>query len=117
LRDELVHHVGVGELLQGREPRDGVEAHRREAGGFDRLQVPAAALDVEDRLRAAEAVALADLDRGVAAAVQDERLVAPQKPRRVYALPEIVGKSVGFGVEPEILHAYDGEGYVLYGAR
>jgi hypothetical protein len=75
VRDELVHHVRVGQPLEPRELADVVEPHRGEAGGFDRLEIPAAALDVQDRLALAEAVALADLHRGVAAAVQDERLV------------------------------------------
>ena len=42
-------------------------------GRLDRLQVPAAAFDVQDVLLVAEDVALADLHRGVAAAVQHQR--------------------------------------------
>ncbi len=79
VRDELVHHVGVGQVLEGRKLQDVLEPHRGEPGGLDELEVPAAALDVKNRLLVAEAVALADLDGGIAAAVQDEGLVLSEQ--------------------------------------
>src|SRR5262249_24802573 len=53
--------------------------------GLDRAHVPAAALDALHLGIVAEKIAHARLHRGVAAAVQDELGIAPEKPRGVDA--------------------------------
>ena len=109
VRDELVHHVRVGEPVEARELEHVVEPDRREARRLDELEVPAAALDVEDVQLVAEAVALGDLHRRVAAAVEDERLVAAEQARGVDARAEIALESDGFRVLPETLHRSIGD--------
>lgn len=71
---------------------------------FDRFQTPAAALDVEDVLFLAEEAALAELDRSVAAAVQDQRRVPPQEPRGIDPQLDVRPAGGGFGVSPQALH-------------
>jgi GNAT superfamily N-acetyltransferase len=108
VRGELVDHLRVGERRQRRQASHVVEVDRREAGRLDRLQVPAAALHVEDVVFLAEQVLLAQLDRGVAAAVQHERLVAPEQARGVHARPQRAVEPRGLGVVPQ---AFMGELY------
>src|SRR6185503_12949649 len=62
------------------------------------------ALDVEHVLFLAEEVPLAQLDRGVAAAVQDERAVAAEQARGVDPRTERTGELRRVGVAPEALH-------------
>jgi len=45
---QFVDHLRVGETLQLGQPAQVVQIHRGETLGLDELQVPAAALDVED---------------------------------------------------------------------
>src|ERR1041384_2743346 len=78
VRVELVHHLRIGELREPGELAHVAERDRREARGLDRLEVPAAALHVEHVLFLAEQVLLAQLDRGVASAVQHERAIAAE---------------------------------------
>src|SRR6202023_1618227 len=78
--------------------------HRGEARLLDGLEVPAAPLDVEDLFLLAEEIAPAQLDRGVAAAVQHQRAVAAEQARGVDPQPEIAAVPAGFGVVPEALH-------------
>ena len=84
LRRELVHHLRVGQR-----PRSLASFSRwarrtgAKPGRLDRLEVPAAALDVEEVLVLADEVPRGELDRGVAAAVQHQRLVAAEQARGV----------------------------------
>src|SRR4029077_17381698 len=78
---------------------------RREAGGLDGLEGPAAALHVEHVLFLAEEVLLAQLDRGVASAVQHERAVAAEQARGVDARAERPGERRRFRVAPEAFHS------------
>ncbi len=80
------------------------QAHRRKIGFLDRFEVTSAALDVEDVLLVAEDIALADLDRGIAPAVQDQRGVAAEETRSVDPLGKIASKARGFLVVPEASH-------------
>src|SRR6185436_8581431 len=89
---------------QGRESLYILKVHRRESARVDRLQVPAAALYVEHLLLVAEQVRLAQLDRRIAAAMQHQRLVAPEQARGVHAWTERAGEASCFGVVPEALH-------------
>ena len=59
---ELVHHLRIWQAAQPRQPAHMPEGDRREAGRLDRLEVPAATLDVEHVLVLAEEVPLAQLD-------------------------------------------------------
>src|SRR4029077_4645574 len=85
-----------------RAPRGG-RAQGREPPRRDRLQIPAAPLDVEDLLGLAETVRLADLDRRVAAAVQHQAPVATEKTRGVDARPEVAVVAGRFFIVPEVL--------------
>src|SRR5207302_11509353 len=69
-----------------------------------RFQVPAAAFHVEDRFLLAEQGFLADLHRGVAAAVQHQGLVAAEQPRGVDAQAEVAPELLRFPIAPETLH-------------
>ena len=104
VRVELVHHLRVGQAGERREPAHVAERHGGEAGSLDGLEIPAAAFHVEDVLVLAEEILLAQLDRGIAAAVQDQRLVAAQQPRGIDARPERAAELRRFGVAPETFH-------------
>ena len=67
------------------------DTQRREAGPFDTGQIPATSLDVQDVDFGSGDVAAGDLDRGVAAAVQDQSGLAAEQPRPVHAGVERVG--------------------------
>ena len=94
VRAELVHHVlvahgserAVGE--EGREADGGVS--RRLDGG----EVPARPLDEEDLDDPPEKVRRLRLDRRIAAAVDDERRVCSEEPRRVRAERERFSREV-----------------------
>ncbi len=105
VRRQLVDHRQVGQRGKLREPLQVREPHRREAGRLDGLEIPAAALDVQDVLVVAQQVALGQLDRGVAAAVQHQRPVGAEQPRRVAAQREVVGTGCGVAVVPAAFHA------------
>ena len=79
------HHVLVGHLVARQELMQRGEPHRRQAGRLDRGHVPARALDAEHVGLVAEKIGHAELDRGVAAAVQHERRIAAEQARRVDA--------------------------------
>jgi hypothetical protein len=49
--------------------------------GFDRREIPAAALDAERRNGVAERIVQDGLDRRVSAAVQDELRIGAEEPR------------------------------------
>ena len=51
------------------------------AGGFDRGQIPAAALDAEHLDRFAQQAGDVSLDRGVATAMQHQLGISAQQPR------------------------------------
>ncbi len=104
VRGHLVDHLRVGKRWQLREALQVREPHRRKARLLDRLQVPAAALHVEQLLHLAQDVLLRHLDRCVAAAVQHQRLVAPQQPGRVAAHAEVAPACRRVLVVPEALH-------------
>src|SRR5262245_1282884 len=80
-------------------------AHRCETRFLDELQVPAAALDVQDLFVFADEIDLAQLDRGVAAAMQYERRVSSEQARGVNTLRQVALESGGLGVVPKALHA------------
>ena len=69
---KLLHHLRIRELLERRQADDAFESDGGESGRFDSLEVPAAAFDIEDVLELAKEIALADLDRRVATAVQHQ---------------------------------------------
>ena len=100
----LVHHLRIAQLAQPGERHEVRHLHRGEAGLLDVLEVPAAALHVEHFALAPEEVRLAHLHRGVAASMQDQRLVAPQQPRGIDAQPEVAGESRGLRVVPQVQH-------------
>ena len=101
---ELVHHLRVRERIELRQALQIVELHRRESGRLYGLQVPAAAFDVQDVFVLAEQVLLHQLDRGVAAAVQHQGLVAPEQARAVDAQIEVAAALRRFLVVPEAVH-------------
>ena len=101
---ELVDHLRVRQRVELRQPLQIVQLHRRESGRLDGLQVPAAALDVQDVFVLAEQVLLHQLDRGVAAAVQHQRLVAPEQARGVDAQSSSLWHCADSLVVPEALH-------------
>ena len=104
VRDQLVHHLRVAEGFEPRQPQQMRQAHRREAGRLDELQIPAAALHIQDVFLVAEQIALADLHRGVAPAVQDERLVASKQTRGIHPEPQVVAELGGFRILPQTVH-------------
>ena len=84
-----VDHVLVGERGQRAQLPQRAELDRRQAGGLDGAHVPARALDAQHLVRLAEQVLGQRLDRRVAAAVQHQRGIAPQQPRRVGAQRDV----------------------------
>jgi hypothetical protein len=104
VRVELVDHLRIGQLGKARELAHIAERDRRETRRLDGLQVPAAALHVEHVLFLAEEVFLAQLDRGIAAAVEHERAVAAEEAGGVDARPERAGELRRLGVAPEAFH-------------
>ena len=104
MRDKLIHHLRVGQSRQLGQAQHVRQTHGGKSLRLDRLQVPAAALHVEDRLFLAEEVFFADLDRGVAASVQHQRFVAAEQPRGVDAQAEVALEFLRFVIAPETLH-------------
>ena len=70
---QLAGHLGVDEGVELEEVEQPPAPQGRESGCLNRLEVPAAALYVQDLILEADDVALSNLDRSVAAAVEDER--------------------------------------------
>jgi hypothetical protein len=101
---EVAHHLLVAHLAAVEERRDVVHAHAREVFALDRLEVGAAALDAEHRNLPATVIALAGLDRGVAAAPDDERGFGADQARRVDEKIEAV-ELARLGVVPAGAHA------------
>ena len=112
--DELVHHVRAGQPIESGKLEHVIEPHRREARRFDELEVPAAALHVEDGQLVAEAVALDDLHRRVAAAVEHERLVAAEQ-ARVYTRAEIASNAASASCQRLCIESIE-EGRELHAA-
>ena len=83
-----------GKLLQMSEP------HRRKTRLAYRLQVPSAAFDEEDLLVLAGHHSLRYLDRRIAAAVQNKRVIAAQQLRRIHAKRKLAGVTRRLGVIP-----------------
>src|SRR6185503_1141338 len=79
VRVELVDHARVGQRREIRELAHVTERNRREACRLYGFQIPAAAFDVEYVLVLAKEILFAELDRGVAAAMQHERFVAAEQ--------------------------------------
>jgi len=93
-------------------------AQWREADGgqsrwFDRGHVPAAALDAQYLYGVAEQIGHHRLDRGVAAAMQDEARIAAEQARGIDAQRQVAadrglgiadGYSFGVGIRPQALH-------------
>ena len=104
MRGELVYHLRVWQCVELRQPKQVVQLHRRKSGRLDSLQVPAAALDVQDVFVLAEQILLHQLDRGVAAAVQYQGLVAPEQARTIDAQVELTRALRRFLVVPEAQH-------------
>jgi hypothetical protein len=99
------HHVGVAQLLERRQLEQGVHSHRREAFGFDRGQIPTAALHVQKMLCLSEQIRLTHLDGGVAAAVQHQRGFTPEQPRAVHPECQGVDRTLScFLLVPKALH-------------
>ena len=89
------------------------KAHGGESCGLDRRHVPAAALDAQHLDLLVEEVLDDGLDRGVAAAVQDELGFAAQEPRGIDAQGEIspnpllgvtLDQPLGVGIGPQAPH-------------
>jgi hypothetical protein len=85
VRAKLVDHRLVRHRVERAQLAQRLELHRRVTVGLDRRQVAPRALDVEHRDLLAEGGPHRGLDRRVAAAMQDERRVAPDEARRVRA--------------------------------
>ena len=62
VRVELVHHLRIGKRGKAGQALDVGERYWRKAGSFNGLEIPAAALHIEDVLLLAEEVPLAQLD-------------------------------------------------------
>jgi hypothetical protein len=76
---QFIDHLQVTERRQFCQPAQVIEPYRGEARRFNRLQVPAAALHVEQIFLVAEQVAGTDLHRGIATPVQDQGWVAAEQ--------------------------------------
>ena len=101
---QLVDHVRVGQHRQLRQLQHMRQPHRREALRLDRLEVPATALDVQHILFFAKDILLADFHRGVATAMQYQRLVAAEQARGVDTGAKFAGPLCGVGIVPKTLH-------------
>ncbi len=102
---QLVDHFRVGQGFQPGQRQQMVQAHRRKTFAFYAGQVPAAALDVENGLFLAEDVGLADLDRGIAAAVQHQAGILPQQTGGVYPQAQVVTVFPCLLIVPQTFHA------------
>ena len=100
----LLEHLRIAQCFKPRELEEMAHPHRREAGRLDRLEIPAASLDVEDLLFLADQIALAYLDGSIAASVQDQRLVPPQQARGVHARAQLARKLLRLRIVPQTLH-------------
>jgi hypothetical protein len=67
-----VDHVLVGQGVEIAHLQQRLEPDPGQAGRFERVEIPAAALDVQHFLHDAEEVLALGLDRGVAAAMHDK---------------------------------------------
>ena len=101
---QLVYHLWIRQLLELGERKHMPHADRGESTLFDGLEVPAAALHVENILGLAEDVVLRDLDRRVAAAVQHQLGITAQEARAVDALREVADITGCLVFVPEIVH-------------
>ena len=89
LGGELVHHLRIRQRLDLCELQQMLHPDRGESLRLDRLQVPAAAFDVENLLFLAEEIAFPDLDGSISAAMQHERGVPSQQPGGINPLLQI----------------------------
>jgi hypothetical protein len=95
-----VDHGLVGERSQRAEPPQRLELHRRQAPGLDICHVGAGALDGDDVVHLAKIVARLRLDRGVAAAMQNEQRIAAEEARGVNAERDVAGDALcGVGLD------------------
>ena len=101
---EIAHHLFVAHLGALEERRDVVHPHAREILALDRFEVRAAALDAEHGDLSAAVVPLAGLDRGVAAAPDDERGFGADETRGIDEKIEAV-ELARLGVVPAGAHA------------
>ena len=86
-----VDHVLVGERLEAAQPAERLQLHGRQPGGLDGAHVPPRALDAQHLVRLAQEVRHPGLDRGVAAAVQDQQRVGAEEARGVGAQCQVLG--------------------------
>ncbi len=82
------HHVFVGKALELARLEQGRELYRRQALRLDDAHVPAAALDAQNVPFVADQIGYSQLDRGVAAAMQNQSRLAAEQPRRINAQRE-----------------------------
>ena len=107
------HHVFVGQCVAGAQLAQSREPHRGQPFRLDRGHVPARTLDAEDFRLVAHQVSGRGLDRGVAAAVQNQRGIATQQTRCIDAQRNImadptfcvgIGHRFGIGFDVAALH-------------
>ena len=79
----LAHHLDVRQRLEAGERGEFLQSHRRQAGRLDRAHVPAAALDAKNLDLAAVRVPNDGLDRGIAAAMENQLRVAAEEAGRI----------------------------------
>ena len=111
-----IDHGLVGERVQRTEPPQRLKLHRRQAPRLDVGHVGAGALDGDDIVLLAEIVAKPRLDRGVAAAMQHEKGIAPEQARGVDAERDVGTDALG-GVALHHLPRGDVVPLALHGAR
>ena len=89
-----LHHVLVGDHGAGEQLAQRRNPDRGQAGWLDRAHVPAGALDAHDVGVVADEIWHAQLDRGIAAAMQHQARVLAEQPGRVNAQRQI-GRDAG----------------------
>src|SRR5262249_44894825 len=100
---EIADHLLVAHVLALEQRADVVHADAREILALHRFQVGAAALDAKHGDVVAAVIALDGLDRGVAAAPDDQRGLGADEARGVYEEVEALERR-GLGVIPARLH-------------
>ena len=91
-------------MRQGRQPQNRVQTHRSKASCLDLFEIPAAPFDVKKLFNFTKEVGFEGLDRGIAAAVQNQVRVTPQQPGRVDTQAKITRILCRFFLSPKTLH-------------
>ena len=111
-----VDHVLVGQGIEPAHFQKRIEPHPGQARGFERVEIPTAALDVKHRLHDAKQVRTLDLDRRVATAMHDQIWIGADDPRRIdperqrpvrWVRSRRIDPRLGFLVIPSVLPHYD----------